>query len=147
LHLKTCLIYRDIINADVVINVPILKHHDITGLTISMKNLIGVIGGNRGKIHNQIDQNLCDLTRLLPVELVIVDAYRILTQNGPSGGNLKDVRNSNQIIVSNNSIMADAYSAKLFGIEPDTLNFLKLAYKQGLGEIYPNKMKIKKIKA
>ncbi len=144
--LKTWSVYQDVMKANVVINVPILKHHGISGLTISMKNLMGIIGGDRGEIHQGIDKNLADLTRIIPVELVIVDAYRILTGHGPQGGNASDVRMGNQIIVSTNPVMADAYAAKLFGLDPSKTDFLKVASERGLGEINVNKMKIKKIK-
>lgn len=144
--LKTWSVYQDIMKANVVINVPIVKHHGISGLTVCMKNLMGIIGGDRGEIHQGIDKNLPDLTRIIPVELVVVDACRILTRNGPQGGNKEDVRMGNQIIVSTNPVMADAYAAKLFGIDPSKAGFLKVASEQGLGEINVNKMKIKKIK-
>jgi len=144
--LKTIPVYKDIIKADVIINVPVLKHHSLAGLTISMKNLMGVLGGDRGDVHSGIHDKLSDLTRIIPVELVVVDAYRILTAHGPSGGNLKDVRMGNQIIVSTNPVMADAWASKLFGIKPEDNKFLKVAYGQGLGEINIDKMKVKKIK-
>ncbi|MEQ8168406.1 MAG: DUF362 domain-containing protein [Candidatus Eremiobacterota bacterium] len=145
--LKTWSVYQDVMKASVVINVPILKHHGISGLTISMKNLMGIIGGDRGEIHQGIDKNLSDLTRIIPVELVIVDACRILTRHGPQGGNASDVRMGNQIIVSTNPVMADAYAAKLFGLDPSKTDFLKVASERGLGEINVSKMKIKKIKS
>ncbi len=144
--LKSWSVYKDIMDADVVINVPILKHHGIADLTIGMKNLMGVIGGDRGQIHRDIHKNLPDLTRIIPLELVIVDAYRILTANGPVGGNLDDVRMGNTIIASTNVTMADAYATVLFGHKPEDMGFLKIAYEQGLGEIYPDKMTVKKIK-
>ena len=144
--LKTWSVYQDVMKANVVINVPILKHHGISDLTISMKNLMGIIGGDRGEIHQGIDKNLPDLTRIIPVELVIVDAYRILTRHGPQGGNSEDVRMGNQIIVSTNPVMADAYATKLFGLDPSKTDFLKVASERGLGEINVSKMKIKKIK-
>ncbi|MEQ8187970.1 MAG: DUF362 domain-containing protein [Candidatus Eremiobacterota bacterium] len=144
--LKTWSVYQDVMKASVVINVPILKHHGISGLTVSMKNLMGIIGGDRGEIHQGIDKNLSDLTRIIPVELVIVDAYRILTGHGPQGGNASDVRMGNQIIVSTNPVMADAYATKLFGLDPSKTDFLKVASERGIGEINVSKMKIKKIK-
>ncbi len=144
--LKTWSVYQDVMKANVVINVPILKHHGISGLTVSMKNLMGIIGGDRGEIHQGIDKNLSDLTRIIPVELVVVDAYRILTGHGPQGGNASDVRLGNQIIVCTNPVMADAYATKLFGLEPSRTGFLKVASERGLGEINVSKMKIKKIK-
>ena len=144
--LKSWSVYKDIMKADVVINVPILKHHGISELTIGMKNLMGIIGGDRGQLHQEIDKNLPDLTRIIPVELVIVDAYKILMNHGPRGGNLEDVKMGNQVIVSTNTTMADAYAASLAGRNPEDIGFLKTAYEQGLGEIYKNKMDIKTVK-
>jgi uncharacterized protein (DUF362 family) len=59
--LKKWKVYSDVLGADVVINVPIAKHHSLARLTLGMKNLMGVIQ-NRSEIHFNIGQRLADLT-------------------------------------------------------------------------------------
>ena len=85
-------IYRDYLEADKVINVPIAKHHSLSRITLGLKNLMGVMGGNRGDLHNDFARKLVDIDRTILPTLTIIDAYRILTANGPVGGNLAHVK-------------------------------------------------------
>ncbi|MCJ7508315.1 MAG: DUF362 domain-containing protein, partial [candidate division Zixibacteria bacterium] len=96
--LKSWEIYKPALEADLLINVPIAKHHDFAGLTLGMKNLMGVMGGNRGKIHWNLDNSLVDLANFIKPRLTILDATRILLRNGPQGGDPKDVRKLDTII-------------------------------------------------
>jgi len=77
-------ILRDAVVCDAFINVPVLKHHGLTGLTLSMKNLMGVCVGVRGMMHMNIGQNLVDVTDFIKPELTVIDATRVLTRNGPT---------------------------------------------------------------
>jgi len=111
-------IFRDAIECDTFINVPILKHHSLTGLTLSMKNLMGVCGGNRGQIHNDIGRKLVDLTDFINPDLTVIDAYRFLSKHGPSGGNLEDVINIEKLIVATDPTLADVYACALASSDP-----------------------------
>jgi uncharacterized protein (DUF362 family) len=144
-ELKTWWLYRPALDADVLINVPIAKHHGLTRLTLGMKNLMGIMGGNRGQIHWNIDQKLADLTNYVRPDLTILDAVRILVRNGPQGGNLKDVKRIDTIIAGQNIATVDAYGATLFGLKPEDLESVKIANKLGLGEIDLDKIRMKKI--
>ena len=73
----------DVFEADTFINVPIGKTHGMAGLTLAMKNLMGIMGGTRGKIHTEYPQKITDVSTLVKPHLVILDAYRILIRNGP----------------------------------------------------------------
>ena len=139
---KELLVYKPILDADFVINMPIAKHHSSSGLTLSMKNLMGVIGGNRGKFHFGLHENIVDFTKTIRVDLVICDALRILTRFGPNGGTPDDIREPKSIIMGTNPVSVDAYAATLFGISPSKLKYISLASKEGMGEIRPNKMRI-----
>ena len=143
--LKKWYMYKPAIEADVLINVPIAKHHGLTKLTLGIKNLMGIMGGDRGKIHWKIDDNLADLANFVRPKLTILDACRILVKNGPQGGNLKDVRETKTIIAGKNITTVDAYGATLFGMKPTDLGYVVKANKFGLGEIDLNKVNIKKI--
>lgn len=143
--LKSWELYKPALDADVLINVPIAKHHGLTRLTLGMKNLMGIMGGDRGKIHWNIDQKLADLANYVRPNLTILDAVRILVKNGPQGGNLKDVKKINTIIAGENIATVDAYGATLFGLKPTDLEFVKIGNKLGLGEIDLGKIRTKKI--
>ncbi|MFC1708611.1 DUF362 domain-containing protein [Candidatus Omnitrophota bacterium] len=128
-------IYRDAIECDTFINVPILKHHALAELTISMKNLMGVCGGDRGRMHTDIGRRLLDLTDFISPDLTVIDAYRILDANGPSGGDIKDVRLLKTIIAGTDPTLADVYACKLAGREPlDVPNIAEAAHR-GFGSL------------
>jgi uncharacterized protein (DUF362 family) len=125
----------DIFDADVLINVPCAKTHGLAGLTLSMKNLMGIMGGSRGRIHQGFDQKIVDLNSLVRPQLTILDATRLLVRNGPSGGSLSDVRPGRTIVAGTNQVSIDAYGATLFGRTPESLSYVALAAEQGLGTV------------
>jgi len=131
--MKSWPIYRDAVECDCFINVPIAKHHGLSRLTLSMKNLMGICGGNRGEMHWNIDAKLTDLTRFIKPDLTVIDAYRILLRNGPSGGNLSDVKLMKTVIAGTDPVLADAYAATLFGISPGDIGYIKNGAEAGLG--------------
>jgi len=135
--------YADVFDADVFINVPIAKHHSLSKITMGMKNIMGIIGGRRGEIHNHFDQKLTDLNMVIRPHLTILDAVRILLRNGPQGGNLNDVQTTNTIIAGIDPVAVDAFGATLFGLNGSDLGFLQEAHRAGLGEIDLKIMKIK----
>ena len=126
-------IYRDAIECDTFINVPILKHHGLTGLTLSMKNLMGVCGGNRGKIHNDIAKKLVDITDFISPDLTVIDAYRVLNDNGPGGGNLKDVLFKKTVIAGTDPTLVDTYACKLVGRSAQAVPYITEAINRGFG--------------
>ncbi|MCF8068109.1 MAG: DUF362 domain-containing protein [Desulfobacterales bacterium] len=140
--LKEWEFYKDALEADCYINVPIAKHHSLAGLTLGLKNIMGVIGGMRGIIHQDMGQNLADLNTVITPNLTVIDATRILLRNGPSGGRLKDVKVMDTVIVTADPVAADAYATTLFDMKPDAIDSTKAAYKMGMGEMDPAKMDI-----
>ncbi len=137
-------IYDDILKADVLINVPIAKTHGLALLTLAMKNLMGVIY-NRPGMHANLGQRLADLSSHVRSNLVIIDAVRMLMANGPTGGNLNDVRIANTIVASHDIISADSYAATLFGYQPEQLTYIKKGTAMGLGIKNLSKIKIEEI--
>ena len=143
--LKKWAMYKPALEADLLINVPIAKHHGLPKLTLGMKNLMGIMGGDRGEIHWKIDENLADVANFVRPKLTILDAYRILVRNGPQGGSLKDVVEKKTIIAGKNIATVDAYGATLFNMKPTDLVYVVKANKLGLGEIDLNKVTIKRV--
>jgi uncharacterized protein (DUF362 family) len=143
--LKTLLVAKEALECDTFINVPIAKHHGLSRLTLGMKNLMGIMGCNRGAmIHNKIGQKLADTYSAVRPHLTIIDAYRVLVRNGPTGGKSKDVVLVKKIIASTDTVAADSYAATLeaFGLNGEYLNCVKAAYDMGLGEMDISKMNI-----
>ncbi len=142
---KELSVYKPILDADFVINMPIAKHHGSADLTISMKNLMGVIGGNRGMLHYGLHENIVDFQKTVRVDLIICDALRILTKHGPNGGSPEDIIEPKTIIMGKDPVAVDAYATTLFGRKPADIEHIALAYKEKMGEIDPQKMNIKRI--
>ena len=125
-------IFEDILKADVLINVPIAKHHNLAGLTMGMKNLMGVVK-NREIIHFNLHQSLADLSTVIRPTLNVLDAVRILMANGPTGGNLDDVKKLDTLVASTDIVALDSYGATLFGKTSKDLPNLGIAAQMGLG--------------
>ena len=124
-------IYKEALEADCYINVPVAKHHSSAGLTLGLKNIMGVIGGSRGKIHFSLGQRIADLNTVLRPHLTVIDATRILLRNGPQGGDLKDVKTLNTLIASIDIVAADAYATTLFQMKPDEIESTRAAFNWG----------------
>jgi uncharacterized protein (DUF362 family) len=137
-------IYQDALNADVLINVPIAKHHSLARLTLGGKNLMGLIL-NRGSIHSDLGQRIADLTSVIRPALTVVDAVRILMRNGPTGGNLDDVKLANTVIASHDIVATDAYAATLFDMTGTDISYIKAAAGMGLGTLDLNRIQIAEV--
>ncbi len=142
--MKSARIYDDVLRADVLINVPIAKNHELALLTLAMKNLMGVIY-DRPYMHANLGQRLADLSTRVRSHLVIVDAVRMLMAHGPTGGNLADVKKADTIIASPDIVAADSYAATMFGYEPEQLGFIKKGVEMGLGIKNLSKLNIEEI--
>jgi uncharacterized protein (DUF362 family) len=143
--LKACKIYDDVLNADVLINIPIAKTHGLARLTLGMKNLMGTIY-NRPLMHRNLGQRLADLTSRVQPTLTMVDAVRMLMQNGPTGGSLDDVKQADTLIVSQDTVAADSYAATLFELNPEDLAYVRAGAEMGLGRSDLGSLKIEEIR-
>ena len=139
-------VHELILDSDVFINMPVLKHHGSAKLTIAMKNMMGVVW-DRGYWHrNDLHQCIADYSTYSkkPV-LNIVDAYFVMKQNGPRGVSAQDVVMMKSQIISTDIVAADAASAKLFGVEPDDIPYIRIADSMGIGKKDLSKLNIKRI--
>ena len=133
------------IEADKLINLPVAKHHSLTTLTLGMKNWIGSVGGSRWSLHQDIHQTIVDLAQFFKPTITLIDAIRIMTRNGPSGGSASDVAVKNTLILSDDPVAADAKAALIFNRKPKSLGFIRLAQKHGLGTYNFEKLNQKKV--
>jgi uncharacterized protein (DUF362 family) len=138
-------LYDEALSADVFINVPVAKHHGLTGLTLGLKNIMGVMGGNRGSIHKYIDSALADINAVLKSQLTVIDATRILTAHGPQGGEPRDVKILNKVLASSDIVAADAVATTFFGLRPESISTTVAAYRRGLGEMKMSGIRIIKV--
>jgi uncharacterized protein (DUF362 family) len=137
-------VYTDFVEADKLINVPIAKHHSLSRLTMGMKNWLGAIGGARNQLHQKIDEAMVDLAAFFKPRLTVLDAYRILTRNGPQGGRTSDVKLQKTVVASIDSVAADTAGASFFDIRPEELVYLGLAVRRGLGQADLEKLTVEK---
>jgi uncharacterized protein (DUF362 family) len=142
--IKSWDIYQDVMDADVLINVPIAKHHSLARLTIGGKNLLGVVK-SPNRIHVNLGQRIADLTSVIRPTLTVVDAYRILMAHGPTGGSLNDVKETHTVIASHDSVTADSYATTLFGLTGADVPFIKASADMGLGALDWKSVKIAEI--
>ena len=137
-------VYQEVLNADVLINVPVAKHHHLTRLSLAGKNLLGVVQ-KRSQLHFNLPQRIPDLVSLVQPSLTVVDAVRTLMAHGPTGGNLSDVRLANTVIASHDIVAADAYAATLFDLTGKDIRYVKGAANMGLGTLDLGSIKIEEI--
>jgi uncharacterized protein (DUF362 family) len=136
--------YSGILDADVVINVPIAKNHGAAVLTLGCKNYMGVIA-NPNLIHQNLMQRIADLISARVPDLTVLDAVRILTANGPTGGNLADVKKLDTVVASPDVVSVDAYACGFFGLTPAQVPYIAYATDLGVGTMNLEKVTIDKI--
>lgn len=131
-------LYRDALEADRIINVPVAKHHSLATVTLGLKNMMGIMGGNRGQIHFNLSDCLVDLHRRVRTHLTVVDATRVLLRNGPSGGDLADVRAPGKVFASADVVAADVVAAeKVFGWKARDVPHIQKSLGAGIGVSSP----------
>ncbi len=123
-------IAKTILESSFIINVPKLKIHHMAQVTLSIKNLMGTIVGDRGAImHRQIDEKLVDLASYVKPKLNIID--------GIVGCEMDEVKGEsvpmNLIIAGTDMVATDAVGAAVMGVDPRIVRHLQLAEKRGLG--------------
>jgi uncharacterized protein (DUF362 family) len=132
--LRSWPVFEPFLHADKIINIPIAKHHSLTGTTLGMKNWYGILGGPRHQLHQRINESLVDLADFIRPTLTIIDCYRVLIRNGPTGGNLEDVMFKKSLVAGTDPVALDAYVAKAFwNLDVSSLPYLQMAAKRGLG--------------
>ena len=138
------------LDCDSIINIPVLKHHSSTVLTASMKNLMGVVW-NRGEWHRLgLHQCIADFSTLRRPDLVIIDGWRVMTQNGPRGYSTADAQNMKYLFMSADPVAADSAAAmvlaKSVGIKsPADIKYIRIAGQMGLGKNDLSKLNINRI--
>jgi uncharacterized protein (DUF362 family) len=134
-QLGTWQVLAPLVTADRVINVPVVKHHSLARVTVGMKNWIGAVVGRRNAMHQRLAQVTAELGAAFKPTLTVVDATRILTGGGPTGGSLALVRATDQVAVSTDPVAADSWGGSLLALGPQELPHLEIAARLGLGTV------------
>lgn len=144
--LKKTYVHELYLDADVFINVPVLKNHIATKLTIGMKNLMGVVW-DRGWWHrHDLHQCVADFATFQRPTLTVVDAYRVLTANGPMGVSEKDTMLMKAMVLACDPVAADTAAARMYGINPLEVDYLQKAQELGAGTMDLKSLNIRKIR-
>lgn len=131
--LQTAELLFPFVEADRIINVPVVKHHSLSAATMAMKNWYGVLGGQRVKLHQNIHLSIADLASMMKPTLTIMDGTRVLMANGPTGGNLADVKRMDTIAAGVDEVALDAFGATLLGLTAGDVGSIAEGMKAGLG--------------
>ncbi len=126
-------ISKDAIEADVIISVPVMKTHLLTGVTIGMKNMYGTIPEiDKAKFHRKkIENVIYEINLAFTPTLTIIDG----TIGGEAIGPLSCAPlNYQTVIASNNVVTADAVACQLMGYDPMEITHIKNAHERGLGD-------------
>ncbi len=143
--LKNTSVHELILNCDVFINVPVLKHHSSADVSIAMKNLMGIIWDRRWWHRNNLHQCIADFAGFRKPDLNIIDAYRVMMKNGPRGVSEADVKIMKSLIVSTDIVAADAAATKLLGNEPSQIAHIRLAHEMKIGTMDLASLNIQRI--
>lgn len=144
--LKSWKLYRDALDADVLINVPIAKHHNLARLSLGSKNMLGLVT-DVNQIHRNLGQRVADVNSVLRPTLTVVDAVRILVAHGPTGGSLNDVRETNTVIASHDLVAADSWAATLFDLTGEDVEYIRAEAGMGLGTLDLKSIKVEEVNA
>jgi uncharacterized protein (DUF362 family) len=140
LALKEYELPATIVNCDVLIDMPVLKTHVLTGVSLGMKNLFGLMPLPRSGLHDRIDGVLCDLVRIKKPALVVVDGTYGMEGKGPLYGETVQM----DVILAGRDIVAvDTVATSVMGLPPEKIGHIALAVKNGLGEGDLKKITIK----
>ena len=150
IRMKKAKIHEALLDCDAWINVPILKNHGGARMTICMKNYMGIVWDRRYIHSNDLQQCIADAATFAkrPV-LNIVDAYRIMTQNGPKGRSLEDVQTPKALFMSSDIVAVDTAATQFFNqfssMSIQDASHIVLAEKHKLGTTNLDKLNIKRI--
>jgi len=143
--LKEAKVHQLFLDADVIINVPILKHHAGTGMTAAMKNFMGVVWDRSFWHREGLNQSIADFPLLRKIDLTVIDAYTIMTRNGPRGISSNDLELKKMQILSTDMVLADTAATKIMNLKVTDVDYIKMAEKHGIGTTNIDKSYVKRI--
>lgn len=144
--LKTAHVHQAWLDSDVIINVPILKHHGGARMTSAMKNLMGVVFDRRFYHSNDLHQCIADFTTFSKKPtLNIVDAYTVMMRNGPRGVSTADLVTRKMLLMSTDIVAIDVASTRIMNIDPAEVAYIGRAAELGSGASSLDKLRIERL--
>ncbi|MCX7866773.1 DUF362 domain-containing protein [Limisphaera sp. VF-2] len=144
--LREAKVHELYLEADVIINVPVLKTHSGGIITACLKNLMGVVWDRRYYHANDLHQCIADFMTLRKPHLNIVDAYHPMVRNGPRGRSVEDCVEMRTLLVSTDGVAADAAGARMLNLDPATIRHLTAATELGVGQVNLDLVEVRRIK-
>ena len=143
--LKSALVHELYLDSDVVINVPVLKVHGGGRMTAAMKNLMGVVW-DRGFWHRtDLQRCIAEFPLLRKPDLNVVDAYLVMVEHGPLGASTEDLELRKMQLLSTDMVLADAAGAKTLGLAPESVPYIGMAARLGVGSMDLERAAIRRI--
>lgn len=145
-RLKELAVPETIAAADIVISVPKLKTHKLAGITLSLKNMFGVLPGMiygwpKNTLHwNGIPQSICEINGTIPAHYAVVDGVVGMEGHGPIMGTARKV---GVLIMGANGLAVDATAARVMGVDPARVDYLALAQRLRLGSLRRNDIEVR----
>jgi uncharacterized protein (DUF362 family) len=143
--LKEVAVHELVLDCDVFINVPILKDHSSTQLTMAMKNLMGVVWDRSWYHRNGLHQCIADFCHVRKPDLNVLDAYRIMLRGGPGYASREDIQLRKNLLLSTDIVAIDSAGAQIHENNPQNIGFITDAYRMNLGNMYLDQLSIEKI--
>jgi uncharacterized protein (DUF362 family)/Pyruvate/2-oxoacid:ferredoxin oxidoreductase delta subunit len=143
---KRIVVSRQVMEADLIVNLPKLKTHMQTTLTGAVKNMFGIlVGSQKARVHNvcasiaDFAEAIVDIYGIRRPALSIMDAVVGMEGNGPTGGRPRTI---NRIIASEHGAAVDGVFAAMIGLDPDRVGILRAARGRGMGAVDVSAMDI-----
>ena len=143
--LKEALVHELYLDCDVVLNVPVLKSHGGGRMTAALKNLMGVVWDRHVWHRTDLQRCIAEFALLRKPDLNVVDAFLVMMNNGPYGATTDDLDMKRMQLFSADPVLADAAGAKVLGLAPESIPYLKMAAGLGVGSMELDRAAIKRI--
>jgi uncharacterized protein (DUF362 family) len=143
--LKSFKVHERLLEADVLINVPVLKHHGSTGMTSAMKNLMGLVADRQFYHRSGLNECIAEFCLHRKPTLNIVDAYRVTMRNGPQRAKPEDLKLMKYLMVSTDIVAIDAASAQILGRKPEDIKHVQIGHDLKIGTMNLDALKIERI--
>lgn len=144
--LRSAKVHALVLDSDVFINLPVLKDHGGALMTAAMKNLMGVVWDRRYWHRNDLHQCIADFITFKRPALNLLDAYHPMVRNGPRGRSGSDLVEMRSLLASADIVALDAAAAKMLGLQPAAVRYIKLAAEMKLGTMDLERVDIRRFK-
>lgn len=134
-HQPWPMLVRPLLEVDRLIALTPVKDHACSGASLTLKGWMGLLGGDRGRLHQDLHRVIAELARVVRPTLAVLDGTVSMVRNGPTGGSLADLEPTATLIAGTDPVAVDAAGAGLLGRSPSDLPFLALAQAAGAGRI------------